>query len=86
MSEELYRVILKGYSVGKGEYFIEVELAKLFKITPEKAKELLTSAPTTIKENLPLEKAEQYKKAIEKTDALCELESMKYDISGLSLE
>lgn len=86
MSEELYRVILNGYSAGKGEYFIEVALAKLFKITPEKAKELLGSSPVTIKENLPLEKAEQYKKAIEKTDALCDLESMKYNLSGLSLE
>ncbi len=86
MSEELYRVVLKGYSAGKGEYYIEVEFAKLFKIPHEKAKELFNSSPAIIKENLPFEQANQYKNAIEKTGALCEMESMKYNISGLSLE
>jgi hypothetical protein len=86
MSEDQYRVILKGYSPGKGEYFIELEFAKLFKITPEKAKELFKSSPKTIKENLPREQAEKYKKAIEQIGALCELENMKFDTSGLSLE
>ena len=86
MAEELYRIILKGYSSGKGEYYIEQNIANLFKITPEKAKELFSSSPTIIKENLPLEKASQYKNSIEKTGALCEVESMKYNLSGLSLE
>ncbi len=86
MSEELYRVVLKGYAPNKGEYYIELEFAKLFKITPQKAKELLTTSPTIIKENLSVEKANQYKSAIEKTGAVCEVESMKYDLSGLSLE
>jgi hypothetical protein len=86
MSEAQYRVVLQGYAAGAGEYYIEVEFAKLFKITPEKAKEVLKSAPQTIKENLSLELAEKYKSAIEKTGAVCELENMKYDTSGLSLE
>jgi len=86
MSEELYRVVLKGYSLGKGEYYIELDFAKLFKITREKAKEVLKSSPKTIKVNLSIEEAEKYKKAIEKTGALCELENMKFDTSGLSLE
>ena len=38
MSEELYKVILKGYSRGKGEYYIEEDFVRLFKITNEKAK------------------------------------------------
>jgi len=42
--------------------------------------------PAIIKENLPFEQANQYKNAIEKTGALCEVESMKYNISGLSIE
>ena len=86
MSEDLFRVILKGYTSGKGEYFIELEFAKLFKITPEKAKELLKSSPKTIKENLSREQAEKYKRAIEHAGALCELENMRFDTSGLSLE
>lgn len=86
MSEQPYRVILQGYSSDKGEYYIELEFAKLFKISPEKTKELFSSVPKVIKENLSLEQAEKYKKAIEKTGAVCELENMKYDISGLSLE
>lgn len=86
MAEAMYRVILQGYAAGKGEYYVEVEFAKLFKLTPQKAKEVLKSAPTKIKENLPLEQAEKYKSAIEKIGAICELENMKYDTSGLSLE
>ena len=86
MSEDLYRVIVKGYSSGKGEYFIELEFAKLFKITPEKARELLKSSPKTIKENLPQDQAAKYKLAIEKAGAVCELENMRFDTSGLSLE
>jgi len=86
MSEDLYRVIVNGYSAHKGEYFTEMEFAKLFKITPEKSRKLLSASPKAIKENLPLEKANQYKNAIEKTGVLCELENMKFDLSGLSLE
>ena len=86
MSEDLYRVILKGYSTGKGEYYIELDLSELFKIPREKAKELLTTSPKTIKENLPLDQAKKYKEAIEKAGALCELENMRFDTGGLSLE
>lgn len=86
MPDDLYRVVLNGYQTGKGEYYIEVDLAKLFKITPEKARELLKSAPTIIKENLSLEKANQYKKAIDKTGASCDVENTKFNTSELSLE
>lgn len=86
MTEEQYRVILNGYSTGKGEYYIEEDFAKIFKITHEKAKKLFNSSPTIIKENLSFEQAGRYKKSIEKTGAVCEVESMKYNLSGLSLE
>lgn len=86
MSEDLYRVIVNGCSADKGEYYAELEFAKLFKISPEKSKKILHATPKTIKENLTLEKANQYKSAIEKTGVLCELENMKFNISGLSLE
>jgi len=39
MSDEHYKVVLKGYTSSKGEHYIEEDLAKLFKISPEKAKE-----------------------------------------------
>lgn len=86
MAEELFRVILKGYAPGKGEYYIEEDLAKLFKITAQKAREILQSAPFTIKENLPVAQAEKYEAAIKKTGARCEIENMKFDLGGLSLE
>lgn len=86
MSEEQYRVILKGYGEGKGQYYIEADFAKLFKITPEKAKKIFKSCPAIIKENISLEEANNYQAAIEKTGAKCEVESTKYDFGGLSLE
>ena len=86
MSEELYRIVLKAYSADKGEYYIEVDFANLFKIEHKKAKELFSSLPKVVKENLSLEQANQYKDAITKTGAICELESMKFDFTGLSLD
>ena len=86
MAEDLYRVILKGYGTDKGEYYIEEDFAKLFKISTAKAKEILSASPKTLKENLTLEKANQYKEAIEKVGANCEIENMKYNLGGLSLE
>lgn len=86
MSEDIYRIILNGYGSGKGEYYIEEGFTKLFKITQERAKKLLTGSPVTIKENLSTEQANQYKAAIEKTGAVCEIENMKYNLGHLSIE
>ncbi|HEX5055843.1 MAG TPA: ribosomal protein L7/L12 [Gammaproteobacteria bacterium] len=86
MAEELFRVILKGYKPGKGEHYVEQDFARLCKLTPEKAKTLLQSAPKKIKENLSKKEAEKFKAAIEQTGAACEIESMKYDFDGLSLQ
>ena len=38
MPKDLYRVVLKGYSIGKGEYYMELEFVKLFKTEHEKTK------------------------------------------------
>ena len=84
MAEELFRVIVKGYSEDKKEYFTDADFAKLFNITTEKANTLINSSPTKIKENLSLEQAEQFKSKVEETGVICEVESMKYD-GGLSL-
>lgn len=86
MSEEKFRVIVKGYEGGKGEYFIEEDFAKLFKITQKQAHKVLQEAPKTIKENLTKEQAEKYVSAIENCGVKCEMENMKYNFSGLSLE
>jgi hypothetical protein len=80
-----FRVILLGFSSDKGEYYIEKEFAELFKISPEKSKEMFRSVPTTIRENISLEEAQKYEQAIKKTGANCEVENMKFNISGLSL-
>ena len=84
--EERYRVILNGYGEAKGEYYIEEDFAKLFKMTREQANALLEKSPTPIKENLSIQQANQYKEAIDNTGARCEVESMQFNTSGLSLE
>ena len=86
MSNDLYKVTLKGYSTGKGEYYVEKDFAELFKMELTKAKEMFNSLPITIKESISLEEANQYKAAIDKTGAVCEVENMKYNFDGLSLE
>ena len=80
-----YRVVLLGFSSDKGEYYIEKEFAELFKITQEKSKEMFRSVPTTIRENITLDEAQKYEQAIKKTGANCEVENMKFNLSGLSL-
>ena len=80
-----FRVILLGFSSDKGEYYIEKEFAELFKISQEKSKEMFRSVPTTIRENITLEEAQKYEQTIKKTGANCEVENMKFNISGLSL-
>jgi hypothetical protein len=80
-----FRVILLGFSSGKGEYYIEKEFAELFKISHEISKGMFRSVPTTIRENITLVEAQKYVQAIKKTGASCEVENMKFDISGLSL-
>jgi len=84
--DETFKVILQGYQAGKGEYYVEADFAKAFKISQHKARELFSAAPQVIRDNLPLEQAEHYKAVIEKAGGKCELESMRYDTSGLSLE
>ncbi len=86
VEEEKFRVILKGYGSDKGEYYIEQEFAALFKIPQEKAKALFKAVPKTIKEDMTKDQAKKYKAAIEKTGAKCEIESTRFDLSGLSLE
>lgn len=87
MAEDRYRLILMGYGQeDKGEYYIEKDLAELLKIKPEAARKLLLSAPVKLEEDLSLEQATHHKEVIEKTGALCEVEMMKFDFSGLSLE
>jgi hypothetical protein len=86
MTEDMYRLILTGYVDGTGEYYIEENLAKLFKITREKSRELLSGGSVTIKENLAADQAARYKAAINKAGAKCEIENMQFNIGGLSLE
>ena len=86
MEEEQFRIILKGYGKDKGEYYIEEDFARLFKVSREKARELLDAAPLTIKENLSADAAKRYEAAIKNTGAMCEVENMKFDLAGLSLE
>jgi len=86
MTEDRFRVILTGYSTGKGEYYIEADFAERFDITAEKAKALFNAAPTILKQDLSFEQANRYKDSVVKAGGSCEVESMKFDFNGFSLE
>ena len=86
MAEDKFRIVLKGYNSDKGEYYVEEDFAKLFKITQKQAHKVLQDTPKTIKENLTKQQAEKYLGAIEKCGVKCEMENMKYNFNGLSLE
>ena len=86
MEEELFRVVLKGYGPGKGYYYIEKDFAELFKLPVEKVKDLFKATPRVLKKNLTSAQAEKYLAAIKGTGADCEIESNRFDLSGLSLE
>ena len=81
-----FKVVLLGFNSGKGEYYVEKEFAELFKISHDKAKTMFRSAPTVIRKNISQAEAQKYEQAISKTGALCEVENMSYNISGLSVE
>ena len=86
MDEAKFQVVLNGYGAGKGEYYIEKAFAELFKIPHEKVKVLFKSLPKILKENITKAEAEKYKKAIDKTGAVCEVVDNRFDFSGLSIE
>lgn len=86
MDEAKFQVVLKGYGSGKGEYYIEKAFAELFKTSQEKVKVLFKSLPKILKENITQAEAEKYKKAIDKTGAVCEVVDNRFDFSGLSIE
>lgn len=84
-ADSRYRVILTGYGKGKGEYYIELDFAKAFEISHADAKALFKALPATLKEDVSESEAEQFKLLIETAGAKCELEDMRFNISGLSL-
>lgn len=86
MQQEQYRVILKGYKSGKGEYYIEEDFGKLLDITQKEARSYFAETPKTLKQDLSREDAEQFKNNINDIGADCEVEDMRFDLSGLSLE
>ncbi len=86
MEQEKYRVNLIGYKNGKGEYYIEKDFGEFFNISHEEAKSYFKNLPYTFKENLTLDEANQYEKDFWSIGAKCEIENMKFKLSGLSLE
>lgn len=86
MTDKQFRVKITGYTSGnKGQYYVETDFAKLFKIPHDKAKAIFKSLPYTVKENLSSVEAEQYKVAIEKVGATCIIENMKHNLDGFSI-
>ena len=93
MSEGLYKVVITGYyhiditgyKTSKGEYYIEKDFAALCHITPQQARKLIQSSPTTIKENLTIDEANRYRDKIEKTGVSCQIQDMDSKPAELSL-
>ncbi len=94
MSEELYKIVLTGYyhvditgyKTHKGEYYIEKDFARLFNITPQKARELIQNSPTEVKKNITIEEANHFRDKIESVGVSCQIQDMDSKPSELSLE
>lgn len=86
MSEQKFNIILTGYGSGKGKYFIESDLAEMFKIERRDARTLLEACPVTIKNELSESIAQRYIDGIEAVGATCEREDLRFDLGKYSIE
>lgn len=72
--ENLFKVQLSGELVAGADLVTATEnFAQLFKITPEKATQMLSQFPVTVKNNVDQITAQKFKSAIEKAGFVCEL-------------
>ncbi len=75
MGQNNFRVVLKGtYAPGVDPAQTAAGLAKLFKITPEKASALLSGTSRVIRKGLSREIAEKFKQTILSVGAMCDVE------------
>ncbi len=72
--ENQYQVVLNGQLVaGMDKATASANFAQLFKISEEKATQMLASFPVTVKSNVDETTAQKFKAAIEKAGFLCDL-------------
>lgn len=75
--ENLFKVQLNGQLAAGADFASATEkFAQLFKITAEKAQQMLTTFPVTIKNNVDEATAQKFKVAIEKAGFLCDVVSL----------
>jgi len=72
-----YKVVFEG-NIKQGENLLDVKrnLASLFKVDMTRIEKIFLKSPVVIKRNIPREKALKYKKAIEHSGALCQIEKI----------
>ncbi|MFC3114796.1 TIGR00266 family protein [Cellvibrio fontiphilus] len=75
--ENLFKVQLNGELVAGADLATATEnFAQLFKITPEKATQMLSRLPVTVKNNVDEATAQKFKTAIEKAGFVCEIKPL----------
>jgi hypothetical protein len=76
--DRTYSVVLTGQLVaGRDRADVQNALAGLFKTSVQGTEQLLAKAPAKIKANVDRDTALQYKIAVEKAGALCEIDILK---------
>lgn len=72
--ENQYKVVLNGQlAAGMDKAIASANFAQLFKISEEKAAQMLASFPVTVKSNVDEATAQKFKAAIEKAGFLCDV-------------
>ncbi len=71
MDDQAYKVVIKGVAEGRDPEDVKEKLASVFRTSTDKAARFLTGKPVLVKKNLDRSAAAKYKKAIERTGAVC---------------
>lgn len=76
--QDLFKVVLNGeLRAGVNQTTATANFAQLFKISEEKATQMLARFPVTIKNNVDQATAEKFKASIEKTGFICEVKPIE---------
>jgi TM2 domain-containing membrane protein YozV/RNA polymerase subunit RPABC4/transcription elongation factor Spt4 len=73
MTDQTYRVVLKGIKEGEDFVVTQGRIAKLFKLDEAEVENWLTGPPKTVKSKVDIDTAKKYKSAIERAGACCQI-------------
>ena len=75
--ETRYKVVFSGeVEAAHDVETVKTNIAALYKVPVERCESMFSGRPVTIKDNLDAQAAQKYKRAFERTGAICRIESM----------